>query len=164
MVASILEKAIASALTSADSDDDVDDYTSSYSSYGSSYSGIGDMYSSYSSYTSSSKSYSSDYQGLSHSSSSSLRSENAKPTEKKPSSYTTVFKASPTTKTWYLINRNGKYQCIEVEHYSNNSYAAKRDMMSLYGISSSEIVTSSSGTRNPWPTNPCNHFDGTNSY
>ena len=143
-----------------DSLDDED----SYSSYSSSYSGIGDLYSSYSSYSGSSKSYSSDASQSSYSLGSSWRRESSKPTEKKSPSHTTLFKPSPTTKTWYLVKRNGKNQCIEVEHYTNNGYAAKRDMMSLYSLSSSDIVTSSSGSRNPWPTIPCNHFDGTNSH
>ncbi len=71
--------------------------------------------------------------------------------------------AIPTT-TWFLVKRNGRQICVEVKHYVSNGYAAKRDMMALYGISPSDIVTSSGGSRNPWPTLACNSFDGTNSH
>ena len=133
----------------------------SYSSYDNDASE--DSYFSYGSLGGSSKSYSSyDYEKSYSSYGSSYEKTKKSTSPKSVSSYTPSFK--PTTKTWFLVKRNGKNQCIEVEHYTNNGYAAKRDMMSLYGISSSDIVTSSSGSRNPWPTLPCNHFDGTNSH
>jgi len=68
------------------------------------------------------------------------------------------------TNTWFLVRRSGKQICVKVEHYVNNGYAAKRDMMALYGISQSDIVTSSGGSKNPWPTLACNVFDGTKSH
>ncbi len=69
-----------------------------------------------------------------------------------------------TTKTWYLVRKGGRQMCIEVEHYVSNKCAAQRDMMKLFGLSSGDIITSSAGTRNPWPTMPCSSFNGTNSH
>ena len=137
-----------------DDDDYVDDHISSYSPYDSD-SGQGSSYSSGSSYDSKTDA---SYSSRNSSYGTPSRSDKSK----------SIFSSEPsskqTKKTWYLISRNGKNQCVEVEHYTSNGSAAKRDMMSLYGISSSEIVTSSSGSRNPWPTMPCNRFDGTNSH
>ena len=65
---------------------------------------------------------------------------------------------------WYLIEKNGRKICVEVESCSCNVGAAKRDMMALYGLSSSDIKLSSSGDRNPYPTHAHNYFDGTNSH
>ena len=72
--------------------------------------------------------------------------------------------ATIPTRTWYLVKKSGRQICVKVEHFVSNGYAAKRDMMALYGLSASDIVTSSGALKNPWPTLSCNIFDGTNSH
>ena len=69
-----------------------------------------------------------------------------------------------STSTWYLIRRSPCNICVKVEHYTNNKWAAQRDMMALYGLSSSDIITSSTGSTSPWPTLSCQSFDGTKSH
>ena len=66
--------------------------------------------------------------------------------------------------TWYLVKKAGRQICIELIHCSNNKGAAQRDMMALFGLSSADIVTFSASVRNPWPSLPCNCFDGTRSH
>lgn len=78
----------------------------------------------------------------------------------------TNYKPAPshTVTRWYLIEKQGRKICVEVVSHSNNVGAAKRDMMALYGLSTSDIKLSSGGGRNPYPTYAHNYFDGTNSH
>ena len=66
---------------------------------------------------------------------------------------------------FYLIRQCNRYSAVELICTSSNQYAAERDMMSLYGLSRSDIVTTSFGSKPVWAqTNPCQVFDGRNSH
>ncbi len=55
--------------------------------------------------------------------------------------------------TTYIFFKNG--QCVKLIHYSNNLYAAKKAMLSMYGKSESDISHTGSKSNIPYQT-----FDG----
>ncbi len=66
--------------------------------------------------------------------------------------------------TYYLIERQGKKVAIKLVHYVCNKYAAKKAMMTAYGLRDSDIRLESGG--NPiWARlNACSEFDGRNAH
>ena len=130
------------------------DFTDTHSSYSSSY-----FSSSYEPSYSSSNSYEQNKYSKDHMAS-------CYKTYETKSSTSTNYKPAPshTVTNWYLIEKQGRKICVEVVSHSNNVGAAKRDMMALYGLSTSDIKLSSGGSRNPYPTHAHNYFDGTNSH
>lgn len=62
-------------------------------------------------------------------------------------------------KDYFYFNRGGQTLCVEVLHYANNLYAAKKAMLNTYGLKESDIIRSSFSTPNAGIS--YSTFDGT---